>query len=70
VQHVPQVIDRASLTEATELIAQFGAQARREASMRADRSRSLGNLIHFCRWRTVERAIEMLSDDKASGTIH
>jgi hypothetical protein len=69
-QHFPLVIDRASLTEATELIAHFGNRARLEASMRADRSRSLGNVIHFCRWRTVERAIDMLNDDKAGGTVH
>ena len=66
----PLVTDRAALAEATDLITHFGDHARLEASMRADRSRSLGNVIHFCRWRMIERTIEMLSDEEASGSIH
>ena len=64
------VTDRVALTAATDLIADFGEHARIEAAMRADRSRSLGNIIHFCHWRKIERMIEMLDDKDVTGTIH
>jgi hypothetical protein len=64
------VQDRAAFTEATDLIARFGEHAQSEASQRASRSRSLGNVIHFCHWRQVERAIEMLSAAEVTGTVH
>ncbi len=63
-------VDRASLDEATELMKRFGEHAVLEASSRANHSRSLGNVIHFCRWRQIERAIEMLSCAEAVGTVH
>ncbi|HEV2747546.1 MAG TPA: hypothetical protein VGW34_09650 [Allosphingosinicella sp.] len=62
--------DRAAVTEATDLIARFGEFARLEAASRADRSRSLGNVVHFCHWRQVERAIDMLSLEDVTGTVH
>ncbi|MFN3944715.1 MAG: hypothetical protein ACK4K7_07285 [Allosphingosinicella sp.] len=65
--HVP---DRSAIAEADELIARFGAEAPREAAARAARSRDLGNVVHFCRWRTVERVITLLADASPSGTIH
>ena len=38
---------------------------------RADRSRDLGNVIHFCRWREIERMIDALSaTSPADATIH
>ncbi len=58
------------VSDAAELIADFGEFAAAEAALRADRSRSLGNLIHFCRWRQIERTIEMLRDESVVGTIH
>jgi hypothetical protein len=64
------VQDRATLAEATDLIQHFGEHAQTEAATRANRSRSLGNVIHFCRWRQIERAIEMLSARDVSGAIH
>jgi hypothetical protein len=69
VHHV-HVQDRTVLAEANDLIARFGEHAGAEAASRADRSRSLGNVIHFCRWRQIERAIEMLSDPFVTGTVH
>ncbi len=48
----------------------FGLAAGGEAAARADRSRDLGNHIHFCRWRQIERLIELLSSDEAIGTVH
>lgn len=65
--HVP---DRSALTDAAELIERFGDYAGSEAKLRADRSRELGNVIHFCRWRQIERTIEMLQDEGGSGVIH
>ncbi|HKT15929.1 MAG TPA: hypothetical protein VJR87_11070 [Allosphingosinicella sp.] len=64
------VTDRAALTAATDLIANFGEHAQLEAAIRADRSRSLGNVIHFCHWRKIERTIEMLAVKDTTGTIH
>jgi hypothetical protein len=64
------VQDRATLAEATDLIARFGEHAQLEAAARADRSRSLGNVLHFCRWRQIERAIGMLRGEEVTGTVH
>lgn len=65
--HVP---DRSAIAEASELIDRFGIHAISEAAARADRSRELGNVIHFCRWRQIERIIPILAADRAAGTIH
>ena len=65
--HVP---DRAALADATDLISRFGDHAALEAAARADKSRSVGNVIHFCRWRLIERTITMLSIDDVTGTVH
>ncbi len=64
------VTDGALLSDAADLIARYGAYAAAEAAARADRSRSLGNVVHFCRWRQIGLAIDLLSDDAAAGTIH
>ena len=70
VSHHVHVADREALLEATELIARYGEYASSEAAIRADRSRSLGNILHFCRWRQIERTIEMLSAAEPMGSIH
>ena len=70
VQDHVHVQDRAALAAATDLIARFGEHARLEAAARASQSRSLGNVIHFCHWRQIERAIEMLSGEEVTGTVH
>ena len=67
---MPYVADRAMLTQATDLIARFGGDAVVEAAVRADRSRDLGNVVHFCRWRQVERLIALLTADEIVGTVH
>lgn len=64
------VEDREVLAEATDLMTHYGELAQFEAAQRADRSRSLGNVIHFCRWRQIERTIAMLSVEEVTGTIH
>jgi hypothetical protein len=63
-------VDRAGLEEANQLIERFGEHAVLEAASRANQSRSVGNVIHFCRWRQIERAIEMLAQAEAVGTVH
>ena len=64
------VADRQALAEATELMARYGEYAVSEAAIRADQSRARGNVVHFCHWRQIERAIEMLSIDVPLGTVH
>ena len=66
--HLP---DAAAAAEAAELIAQFGDHAAFEAAARANHSRGLGNVVHFCRWRQIERMIGLLTADTMDGaTIH
>jgi hypothetical protein len=69
-RHDVHLADRAALADAAELIERFGDFAVSEASLRASRSRDLGNVVHFCRWRQVERMIFMLQDDSAAGLLH
>ncbi|MEO8722530.1 MAG: hypothetical protein ABI395_03265 [Sphingobium sp.] len=68
--NLPYLADRKSFDDATHLIAQFGANAGYEAAQRADASRDVGNHIHFCHWRQIERLIVLMSVDSAIGTIH
>ncbi|HEX8572704.1 MAG TPA: hypothetical protein VF759_08130 [Allosphingosinicella sp.] len=60
----------AAFTEAAQLIERFGPHAGSEAALRADRSRDLGNVVHFCRWREVARMIEVIRDDSVTGPVH
>ena len=60
----------AAFTEAARLIERFGAFAGSEAALRADRSRDVGNFVHFCRWREVGRMIELIRDDAVTGPVH
>ncbi len=65
--HLP---DRTAAADAAELIARFGAHAASEAAARASQSRDRGNVVHFCRWRQIERMILLLSAGSADQTIH
>jgi hypothetical protein len=63
--------DAAAATDAVELIARFGEHAALEAAARANRSRGLGNVVHFCRWRQIQRMILLLSaTERADATVH
>ncbi len=63
--------DAAAAADAAELIERFGIYAAGEAAARADRSRGLGNVVHFCRWRQIERMIALLSStERGSATLH
>ena len=68
--HMPFLSDTAAVADAADLMRRFGEDAGSEAAARADRSRDLGNHIHFCRWRQIERLIVLLSVRRAVGTIH
>jgi hypothetical protein len=65
--HLPYLADRAELTDASDLITMFGSDARTEAAARADRSRDLGNYLHFCRWRPLKRYSNPLSLRRLAG---
>ncbi|WP_419807255.1 hypothetical protein [Sphingomonas sp.] len=56
--------------DAAELLTLFGTHAAGEAAARAARSRVLGNHLHFCRWRQVERLLAVLDTEHATGTVH
>ncbi|QNE33406.1 hypothetical protein F1C10_08155 [Sphingomonas sp. NBWT7] len=62
--------DRAAVDDAALLIAKHGGAAAFEAASRANRSRAVGNVAHFCRWRQIERLIDLLATDYACGTVH
>jgi hypothetical protein len=65
--HVP---DRAAAADAADLIAEFGRHAAGEAAARASKSRNLGNVVHYCRWRQIERMILLMTADRSQHTIH
>ncbi|TPG18609.1 hypothetical protein EAH87_10990 [Sphingomonas koreensis] len=69
-QSFPYLATRSDLSDAAELIARFGAEAGFEAAARADRSRDIGNHVHFCRWRQIERLILILACDRPLDTLH
>ncbi len=62
--------DRSAATDAADLMTRFGDYAASEAAARADRSREVGNVIHFCRWRQIERLILLLEEGGQAQTIH
>ncbi|TPG12626.1 hypothetical protein [Sphingomonas oligophenolica] len=62
--------DARQVSDATALIATYGETAAAEAATRADRSATIGNAIAFCRWRQIERLIEVMAATEACGTIH
>ncbi|ONF95753.1 hypothetical protein [Sphingomonas jeddahensis] len=62
--------DRHMVADAASLMRVFGDYAADEAAIRADHSRTLGNVVHFCRWRQVERLVRLLAANAPSGTVH
>jgi hypothetical protein len=67
---LPYLVDRAEVVEAANLIQHYGPHAGFEAACRADASAEIGNHLHFCRWRQIERLIVLLSVERAVGTVH
>jgi hypothetical protein len=66
----PFINGRLALADAADLIERFGDDAGFEAAARAERSRDVGNVAHFCHWRQIERVIATLSCDEVRGTVH
>jgi hypothetical protein len=67
---LPFIHGRSALADASDLIDRYGDGAGFEASMRAERSRDLGNVVRFCHWREIERVIATLASDEVFGSIH
>lgn len=67
---LPIFIDSTHYNDAELLITNYGEEAGLEAANRADKSRSLGNHLHYCKWRQVERLCVLLSIDQSIGTVH
>ncbi len=65
--HLP---DRSAATEAADLITRFGIHAASEAAARADKSRDIGNVVLFCRWRQIERMVVLLASGRGGRTVH
>jgi hypothetical protein len=68
--YLPLYVEPHDVTEAEALIDQFGKAAGLAAADRAEHSRNVGNHLHYCRWRQIERLIIMLSVETTLGTIH
>ena len=66
----PYIADARSVLDAADLIAAHGSEAALFASIRADRSRNIGNHVRFCHWRQIERLIALLVVECAPGTVH
>ncbi|WBH17251.1 hypothetical protein [Sphingomonas radiodurans] len=67
---LPYLANRGAVADAASLMSTHGPDAAFEAALRADRSRSIGNYIHFCRWRQIERLVRLLETDYPHGTVH
>ena len=67
---LPVFMDSTHFSAAELLITNYGEEAGLEAANRADKSRSLGNHVHYCKWRQVERLCILLSLDQSIGTVH
>jgi hypothetical protein len=65
--HLP---DRAAIADADSLISRFGEHAASEAARLASQSRALGNFVHYCRWRQIERMIARLATGPGEATLH
>lgn len=67
---LPVFIDSTNFSDAEQLMTNYGEEAGLEAANRADKSRAVGNHLHYCKWRQVERLCVLLSIDQSIGTVH
>jgi hypothetical protein len=65
----PFVSHRSEALAAADLIAILGDDAQAHAAAQARSSRASGNLWHFCRWRQIERLIDLLNNPTMQ-TLH
>ena len=68
--YLPLYVEPRDVVEAETLMDRFGQAAGLEAADRAQASRNIGNHLHYCRWRQIERLIIMLSVETTLGTVH
>jgi len=68
--HSPFISARPALSDAADLIEQFGDDAGLEAAARAEASRDIGNVSRFCHWRHIERVIATLASEEVLGSVH
>jgi hypothetical protein len=64
------IAGRTSVTDAEELMREFGVEAALQAAVRAEQSRGAENILKFCHWRQVERLIDALAAEEPQGTVH
>ncbi len=70
VLQLPIFIDSSHFADAQQLISNYGDEAGLEAANRADKSRAVGNHLHYCKWRQVERLCVLMSIEQPIGTVH
>ena len=68
--YFPLYVQPRDVNEAEAPIARFGREAGLEAAERAEASRNVGNHLHYCRWRQIERLVVLLSIETTLGTVH
>lgn len=64
------IAGRHSLSDAQDLMREFGREAALQAAVRAEQSRGAENILKFCHWRQVERLIDALAANEPQGTVH
>jgi hypothetical protein len=64
------IAGRDSLSDAQELMRDFGGEAALQAAVRAEQSRGAENILKYCHWRQVERLIDALAAEEVQGTVH
>ncbi len=64
------IAGRDSLSDAQDLMREFGGEAALQAAVLAEQSRGAENVIKFCHWRQVERLIDALAAEEPQGTVH
>jgi hypothetical protein len=69
-RQTPFIADRAAALDAARLIDDHGGDAGARAAARAALSRDRGNVVHFCRWRQIERLIAVMTDANSEQTRH
>ena len=67
---MPFVADRQTAIDAAELLELRGLDAGAAAAAHARSSRDRGNVVHYCRWRQIERLIAVLHDETGEQTRH
>jgi len=68
--NLPYISGREAYNDALTLLSHYGDHAGLEASERAEAARAIGNHIHFCHWRQIERLLVIMAIDQSIGTLH